>query len=183
MEAAMHGRHDHPLIHSHHDLPRSHNTVSGYELSPSAGHNATPSAQWQSPHTRRDMVDQAEPDFDLIESAFAESFPAASDPTSFLRLAGVAFAGHSADGQLLKLLRVEFEQVTDVGAVTPHLGGATMRIDPLPAQLVSRRRRLSFAYQSGSGITRLSLAEARCLEGVEPENATPLAQALLDNRA
>ena len=179
----MHGRHDHAHLYSHHDRLHAHGTASGYELRPSAGHNGAPPAQWQSPHVERGAMDQPEPDFDLIESAFAESFPAASDPTSFLRLAGVPFAGRSADGRLLKLLRVEFEQVTDVGTVTPHLGGATMRIDPLPAQMVSRRRRLSFVYQSGSGITRLSLAEARSLEGTEPENAVPSVQALRDDRA
>ena len=64
---------------------------------------------------------------------------------------------------MLRLLRVEFEQATDVGAVTPHVGGATLRHDPLPAQMVSRRQRLSFVYQDGEGVVRLTLAETRAL--------------------
>ena len=43
----------------------------------------------------------------------------------------------------LNLLRVEVEDVTDVGSAVPLIGGQGMRYDPFPAKLVSRRRRLS----------------------------------------
>ena len=46
--------------------------------------------------------------------AFAEGFGTASDPTSFLRLAGVPLQGHDAAGRRLCLLRVEFDQITDM---------------------------------------------------------------------
>ena len=59
------------------------------------------------------------------------------------------------------LLRVETEVVTDVGSVTPHLGGGSFRYDPLPAKLVSRRRRLRFVYFDGKSLRRLSYAEVR----------------------
>ena len=98
-------------------------------------------AQWQTPHrppsTAEPTPEQPEPDFDLVEAAFAEGFATASDPTSFLRLAGVPFEGTDGHGRRLCLLRVELEQVADMGAVTPHLGGGSFRYDPLPAKLVA----------------------------------------------
>jgi hypothetical protein len=132
------------------------------------GHNLPPRrpAQWQVPH-RPDGADpgtdQPEPDFGLIEAAFAEGFATASDPTSFLRLAGVPFEGLDGTSRRLCLLRVEFDQVTDMGAVTPHLGGGSFRYDPLPAKLVSRRRRLRLVYHDGSGLQTLSLGQAKLL--------------------
>jgi len=167
-----HGR-DRRNGHHHHHHDHHHVVgVSGYGLAPAAGpavgHNAAAQvAQWQElhahPHDHPGSRPEPEPDFDLIEATFAECFPKTSDPTSFLRLAQIPFVGRHSDGRVLRLLRVEFEQATDVGAVTPHVGGATLRYDPLPAQMVSRRQRLSFVYQDGEGITRLTLAEARAL--------------------
>jgi hypothetical protein len=98
-------------------------------------------------------------DLDLVEAAFVEGFLAASDPTSFLRLAGAPFRATGADGITLALLRVEIDSIADVGAITPHLGGDTFRYDPLPAKMVSRRRRLRFIYFDGSSSRLLSLAE------------------------
>lgn len=140
-----------------------------------AGHNhgARPEVQWQVPH-RHDHGDAGhdhehaahEADFDLVEAAFAESFDRASDPTSFLRLAGVPFRGRAGDGRELSLLRVEQEQTTDVGSVTPQLEGHRFRYDPLPAAMVSQRRRLRFVYLDGDTLVRLSLDEARALTDV-----------------
>jgi hypothetical protein len=61
------------------------------------------------------------------------------------------------------LLRVETDFVTDVGSIMPHLGGETFRYDPLPAKLVTRRRRLRFIYRDENGIRALSFAEVRTL--------------------
>jgi hypothetical protein len=147
-------------------------TLSGYELAPAAGHNAAPSlAQWQEPRPATD-AGTPEADFDLVETAFAESFPAARDPTSFLRLARIPFVGRHSDGRVLRLLRVEYEQSTDVGALTLALGGNGHRHDPLPAALVSTRRRLRFAYFDGDGVVRLTLAKTRLL-GEVPSAADP----------
>ncbi len=153
--------------HGHHDHDHRHDVASAAMGSPRPPATTLPRRS-RNGRTRTltpaASPDAPEPDFDLVESAFAESFPTASDPTSFLRLAGIPFAGRSADGTMLNLLRVEFEETTDVAAVTPHLGGGSVRVDPLPAQMVSRRRHLRFAYQGRSEIVRLSLAEARSLE-------------------
>ena len=136
---------------------------------PGPGHNVPPrqAVQWQTPHLPPDHVQALDPeteaDLDLVEAAFAEGFVTASDPTSFLRLAGVPFTARSPDGASLGLLRVELENITDVGSLTPCLGGDDFRYDPLPARLVSRRRRLRFVYQDGSKLRRLSFAEARGL--------------------
>lgn len=161
-------RHDHGHVHHRHDHAHRHadhqSGVSGYGLAP-VGHNSPGRvAQWQEPHGHdSDGRITPEPDFDLVEASFAESFPNASDPTSFLRLARIPFVGRDGDGRLLRLLRVEYEQATDVGSLTPQLGG-THRHDPLPAVLVSTRRKLRFAYFDGEGVVRLSLAETRALK-------------------
>ena len=110
-------------------------------------------------------------DLDLVEASFVEGFLAASDPTSFLRLAGIPFVATDADGHALHLLRCEIEDHTDVGAVSPLMGGQGLRYDPLPKAFVSRRRRLSFAYHDGSAVLRIDFAAARALapaaEGLE----------------
>lgn len=136
---------------------------------PGAGHNRPTepkrTAQWQTPHRNdtsptQDRSSSAETDLDLVEAAFVEGFLQASDTTSFLRLARVPFEGTTADGAKLVLLRVEIENVADVGSITPHLGGASFRYDPLPARMVSRRKRLRFAYFDGQKPRMLDLADA-----------------------
>ncbi len=137
------------------------------------GHNVSSRrpTQWQVPHRQEEShepgSEQLEPDFDLVEAAFAEGFTTTSDPTSFLRLAGVPFAGRDATGKRLCLLRVEIDQVTDLGAITPHLGGGEFRYDPLPARLVSRRHRLRLVYHSAAGLQTLSLVQARLLGSLD----------------
>jgi hypothetical protein len=126
-------------------------------------------AQWQAPHRERaqdkqdTVVRRTEPDLDLVEAAFAEGFAEASDPTSFLRLAHIPFEAVADDGAKLALLRVEVEAVTDVGSLTPHLGGGSMRFDPLPARMISRRKRLRFMYFDGTTLRPLDLAQVKAL--------------------
>ena len=153
----MHRGHDH-------DHPHHGNGSGG------AGHNHAPVArgtvQWQTPHKPQQPdadLHHGEPDLDLVEAAFVEGFSTASDPTSFLRLARIPFEAVDGAGAKLVMLRVETEAVLDVGSVTPHLGGETMRYDPLPAKMVARRRRLRFIYFDGSAPRLLTLAQVRDL--------------------
>jgi hypothetical protein len=144
----------------------------GSSLGVGAGHNhlGEPKrpVQWQTPHRQhapaeKDGHHRAETDLDLVEAAFVEGFLQASDATSFLRLARVPFEGTTADGARLVLLRVEVENVADVGSITPHLGGASFRYDPLPTRMVSRRKRLRLVYFDGQKPRMLGLAEALAL--------------------
>ena len=84
-------------------------------------------------------------------------------PSSFLRLAGIPFVGETADGMRLHLLRVETEDMVDVGAVMPLVGGAGVTYHPLPARLTSHRRRLAFVYHDGTGQKHLGFGAARLL--------------------
>jgi hypothetical protein len=125
-------------------------------------------AQWQVLHGRPkpdggEVRGAAVADLDLVEAAFVEGFLATSDPTSFLRLAKAPFRATTSDGTALVLLRVEIDSIADVGAITPHLGGDTVRYDPLPASMVSRRRRLRFIYFDGTSSRPLSMAETLAL--------------------
>jgi hypothetical protein len=131
------------------------------------GHNRPKAAaQWQVPHrpeAAEEPAPPAERDLDLVEASFVEGFLRAADPTSFLRLASIPFVGTDGSGRRLHLLRVETESLTDVGAVAPLLGGEGVRYDPLPARLVSQRRRLAFVYHDGRSLQRLDFARARRL--------------------
>jgi len=156
----MHGKHH------HHDHDDHHHNGSAHAESAGAGHNhqRPPGkvAQWQTPHRGEPLHadhDRSEPDVDLVEAAFIEGFTAATDPTSFLRLAHVPFEIDFADGRKFSLLRVETEFIADVGAVMPHLGGKTFRYDPLPASHVARRRRLRFVYFDGDALHPLTLEQ------------------------
>jgi hypothetical protein len=158
----MHDEHDHGHSHS-----RPHGGGHNHDHA-GPGHNRAPerrgATQWQTPHLDPHDAEPHEdgvPDLDQVEAAFVEGFLTASDPTSFLRLAGIPFTTTAADGTTLRLLRVETEVVTDVGSVTPHLGGGSFRYDPLPARLVSRRRRLRFVYFDGAGLRPLTFAAIR----------------------
>ncbi|MBR0752879.1 hypothetical protein JQ604_11850 [Bradyrhizobium jicamae] len=104
-----------------------------------------------------------EPDLDKVEKAFVDGFLAATDATSFLRLARVPFEVTLGE-TTLRLLRVEIDALTDVGSLTPHLGGATFRYDPLPQNFISQRRRLRFVYFDGTELRGLSYAELREME-------------------
>jgi hypothetical protein len=165
----MHGGHDHDhrngsgVSHGHREVPTA-----------AVGHNYAHSprrmTQWQAPHLGGGQQaprgdGRSEPDLDQVEAAFVAGFAAAADPTSFLRLANVPFEAKAADGARLVLLRVETDLVIDVGSIMPHLGGETFRYDPLPAKLVTRRRRLRFVYRDGTGIRALSFADVRALGG------------------
>jgi len=154
----------------HHYDQESGGSPSRLEIA-GVGHNqvnapARP-AQWQvlhgDPEPGGNEPCGAVTDLDLVEAAFAEGFLVAGDPTSFLRLARVPFQATTPDGAKLALLRVEIDSIADVGAITPHLGGDTFRYDPLPATMVSRRRRLRFIYFDGARLRPLSLGEVIAL--------------------
>ncbi|MDR6952958.1 hypothetical protein J2X65_002317 [Ancylobacter sp. 3268] len=162
----MHRGHDH----DHHHGGGGHSHAQAHPHSHAGhnhGHGPSRVAQWQTPHlpepppAAEHLHD--EPDLDLVEQAFVEGFSAASDPTSFLRLARVPFDAIAEDGTRVSLLRVESNATTDIGAVMPHLGGGSFRYDPLPKAMVSRRQQLRFVYFDGKGLRPLPLAEVRRL--------------------
>ena len=156
-------------MHDHDHHPGDGHGHEHLRLHPSAGpgHNRPKgAAQWQVSHLPGGAAEPTPPverDLDLVEASFVEGFDRSSDPTSFLRLAGIPFVGVSGAGRRLHLLRVEIESLTDIGAVAPLLGGEGVRYDPLPARMVSQRRRLAFVYHDGRRLKRLDFAEARRL--------------------
>ena len=162
----MHDDHHHgdDHHHHHHGGGHHHHGPNGH------GHNgpAGNAVQWQTPHLphdhgHRQTEDPATQDIDLVETAFIEAFSRAPDASSFLRLAGIPFVGETTDGRRLHLLRVETEDMVDVGSVMPLVGGAGVTYHPLPARLTSHRRRLAFVYHDGTEQKRLDFAAARAL--------------------
>jgi hypothetical protein len=167
MRHHSHGHHHHDNGHGHDHAHDHHHDHVHPPHGP--GHNHPHSSrapvQWQTPH-QPDGATSAispEPDLDKVEAAFVDGFVTAPDPTSFLRLARIPFE-FAAGGSSLKLLRVEIDALTDVGSLTPHLGGGTFRYDPLPSNFISKRRRLRFVYFDGASLRSLSYAEIRDVE-------------------
>jgi hypothetical protein len=164
--------------HHHHDQSHQeerhndHHLGDRHEPPPAGtGHNdpfsRRTAVQWQTPHrSNSEQNPITEADLDKVEAAFVESFFAASDQASFLRLARIPFLFQLADGGHLHLLRVEIDALTDVGCLTPHLGGETFRYDALPRELISQRRRLRFIYFDGKGLRSLTFAHARNFESI-----------------
>jgi hypothetical protein len=160
---------DHAHSHDHghaHDHDHDHDHHHGHDHGP--GHNNGPgraAAQWQTPHDPDQQLPprQAEPDLDKVEAAFIDGFIGAPDPVSFLRLGRIPFEMTGTDGAKLNLLRVEIDALADVGSLTPHLGGGSFRYDPLPASLVSHRRRLRFVYFDGEKLRPLTFTEVRAV--------------------
>jgi hypothetical protein len=162
----MHDDHHHDHDHGH----GHHHQHDGHHHPHPLGHNrpAVRPTQWQTPHLPSDQtheppMDPGTVDFDLVETAFLEGFARAPDPSSFLRLAGIPFVGETADGLRLHLLRVETENLVDVGAVMPLVGGAGVAYHPLPTRLTSHRQRLAFIYHDGAEQKQLGFAAARAL--------------------
>jgi hypothetical protein len=81
-----------------------------------------------------------------------------------LRLACIPCEAVDPHGHKLVMLRVETEAVTDVGSVTPQLGGGALRYDPLPAKMVAQRRGLRFISFDGGALRPLTLGEVRGLK-------------------
>jgi hypothetical protein len=160
-----HHTHDHR--HDHDDDPghRHHHGHDHHHDHGGPGHNHAPNrpvAQWQTPHNPGEQPPAAaEPDLDKVEAAFIDGFIDAPDPVSFLRLGRIPFEMIAADGARLHLLRVEIDALADVGSLTPHLGGGSFRYDPLPASLVSHRRRLRFVYFDGDKLRPLTFTDVR----------------------
>jgi hypothetical protein len=154
-----HHEHGHDHVHDDHDHDDTHPPHGPGHNHP---HAQRAPAQWQTPHQPdgTPSVPSPEPDLDKVEAAFVDGFISAPDPTSFLRLARIPFE-FAAGGTSLKLLRVEIDALTDVGSLTPNLGGGTFRYDPLPTNFISRRRRLRFVYFDGASLRPLSYAELR----------------------
>ena len=81
-------------------------------------------------------------------------FASATDPTSFLRLAHVPFEAVAARRREARAAAGRGRRRHRRRRVTPHLGGAAFRYDPLPARMVSRRQRLRFVYFDGAQAAR-----------------------------
>lgn len=160
MHRHFHHHHHGPGKDHHHDHDHDHG-------GPGHNHPGSGPVQWQTPHLphhhHEGEAEETEPDIDLVETSFIEGFSTASDPTNFLRLAGIPLEAEAKDGKRLCLLRVELDQRTDIGSITPHIGGQTYRYDPLPTRMISRRKGLQFIYHDGSELVPLSFAKARAL--------------------
>ena len=94
------------------------------------------------PHGHGESGDDAA----LLEAAFIEGFRAATDKSSFLRLAHVPFELPGPDGLGLKLMEVRIADRFEVGAATPGFGTAELVYHPIPGPMVRGTTQITFVY-------------------------------------
>jgi hypothetical protein len=124
-------------------------------------------AQWQAPQRPNGYEHYCrhyEADLEAVESAFFEGFAEASDPVSFLKLAGIPSEAVDSAGKRLALLRVECGLGVDVGSLSPSAASEPMRYTPLPRRMTTRRRQVRFLYVDGVSLRTLTLGEVWALK-------------------
>jgi urease accessory protein len=107
-----------------------------------------------------------------LEAVFIEGFRNAADKIGFLRLAHVPL--ELADGG--KLVEVQLQDRTEVGAVSPGFGSRELVYQPLPGRLARSTGELVLVYQTLEGRRALTLDQAlggELTAGPEPASERP----------
>ena len=143
----MDRRHEHRHMHDHsHDHGHDHHHGDGHRgdhgydhhHDQAAGHNHAPGpsrgAMADAASAQASRPGDGERDIDKVEMAFIDGFIDATDPISFLRLGPRAVRNdRRPTAQSSVCCASKSTRSTDVGSLTPHLGGESFRYDPLPA--------------------------------------------------
>lgn len=116
--------HDH---HDHHDHGHAR-----------AGHNHAADHL----HSHMDPADEAA-DLQALADQFIAGFIAATDKTSFLRIAGVPFEKGG-----LKLVDVRLTTEWQVGTASPAFGCRDLSYLPFPGEMVTERTNMALVYVS-----------------------------------
>ena len=115
-----------------------------HDHAPGAGHNQTGADHL---HSHLPAHEAAE-DLQTLTAQFIAGFQAASDKTSYLRLAGIPFEIDGAGGPPLKLVDVAMTTDWQVGTASPAFASRDLSYLPLPGDLVTERTNLRFVYVS-----------------------------------
>jgi len=84
----------------------------------------------------------------MLATSFVESFRAAADKPSYLRLAGIPFKRQGADGLTLNLVDVSIVSNWQIGTASPAFASRELVYLPFPGPMVSHRETLTFTYVS-----------------------------------
>ncbi|WP_298963051.1 hypothetical protein [uncultured Roseibium sp.] len=91
-----------------------------------------------------DKVDELQ----ALSSSFIDGFRSAEDKTSYLRLAGVSFHRHGADGLVQHLVDAKIESNWQIGTASPAFASRELAYLPFPGSMVQARETMVFTYVS-----------------------------------
>lgn len=94
-----------------------------------------------------------------LEHAFIDGFRAAQDKQAFLHLSGIPYELDADGAPSLKLIEIRVEETFEVGSVTRGFASPELVHHALPAEMIGRHTRLSFAYVSTHERRELRFAE------------------------
>ena len=129
----MHGSfgHSHSQSHSHpHD------------------HNHGPDADHLHSHVHGGSNRERADEIQTLATSFVQGFRAASDKTSYLRLAGVPFSREGTDGLKLHLVDAAISANWQIGTASPAFGSRELVYMPYPGEMVQERETMTFTYVS-----------------------------------
>lgn len=128
-----HHDHGHDHDHGHHGVGHNHDHNHADHLH-SHVHGA-------SDHDRADELK-------VLATSFVESFRAAEDKTSYLRLAGIPFQRTGPDGLTMNLVDCAIHSNWQIGTASPAFATRELSYMPFPGSMVAHRETMTFTYVS-----------------------------------
>ena len=130
----MHHHHDHS--HDHHDHPHG------------PGHNHSHGPDHLHSPVHGDAGRERTEELQALAANFIEGFRSASDKTSYLRLAGIAFQKNGADGLTMNLVDATITSNWQIGTASPAFASRELVYMPFPGAMVTHRENMVFTYVS-----------------------------------
>lgn len=138
----MRNHHHHRHQHGHH----GHGEENGPPRH-GAGHNHAGADHLHShPHGGSGQADREE--LLVLAAGFVEGFRAATDKTSYLRLAGIPFERKGSDGLTMHLVDASIAANWQIGTASPAFASRELVYMPFPGSMVSERETMRFTYVS-----------------------------------
>lgn len=124
--------------HSHdHDHDHSH----GHE------HNGAPTEHLHS-HPHGHSTREESEELMVLTTSFVDSFRAAEDKTSYLRLAGIPFQRIGTDGLKMHLVDTSIVANWQIGTASPAFASRELAYIPFPGSMITSRETMTFTYVS-----------------------------------
>jgi hypothetical protein len=143
-ELHEHGHHEHgPSDHGHHD--HGHHTHSHHGMGHNHSHDGV---EHLHSHVHGESDRERAEELKVLATSFLESFRAAEDKTSYLRLAGIPFQRKGSDGLTLCLVDTAIVANWQIGTASPAFASRELLYLPFPGKMISSRESMKFTYVS-----------------------------------
>ena len=99
-------------------------------------------------HSHGEQAKEREEELKTLSTSFVQSFRAADDKTSFLRLSNIPFEMEGKDGLTLHLVDARIESNWQIGTASPAFASRELSYMPFPGEMVREREQMMFTYVS-----------------------------------